>query len=407
LTKRGLALGGIALVLYAFANQTQVGWLYVFSAAALALWLSSWPLPSRMLGRLRLARRVNGSAVGTDVELHAGDSVDVEMDVTNQGWLPALQVAGIEACPLAPAPERRRPFFLPYIGSGRTEMLAYTTTCARRGWFSFGPAPLATQAPFGLWAARRAALVGGPEGVLVFPEYRALDRLDFFDQQPALESTLARAGQGGEFLGVREYRPGDPRRFVHWRSTARAGRLVVKEFAQEQQPALTLALDLRAAGRVGGDDDNPLELGIKAAASLARHALQRGIPVRLAANSHRWPAPRGALGWWPLMAYLARVEAEGEEPLAPALRQVSGASFVAAILPVPDSDVVAPLLAWQRAGLAVLAVVIDPAVFAPAEPWLGKAARRVAGELAAGGVAVRLLGAEPDWERVLVEGEGK
>ncbi len=405
MTKRGLALAGIALVLYAFANQTQVGWLYVFSAAALALWLSSWPLPGRMLRGLRLARRVNGSALGPDLELHAGDTVTIDLDVTSRGWLPALQVTGTDTCPLAPVPERCRPFFLPHVGPGRTETLTYAATCARRGWFSFGPVPLATQAPFGLWAARRAALVDGPDGVLVFPEYRALDRLDFFDRQPALESSLAAAGQGGEFLGVRDYRPGDPRRHVHWRTTARAGRLVVKEFAQEQQPALTIALDLRAAGLVGGEDDNPLELGIKAAASLARHAQQRGLPVRLAANSRRWPAPRGVLSWWALMTYLARVEAEGDEPLAPALRQVSGASFLAAVLPAPDPDVVAPLLAWQRAGLVVLAVVIDPAAFAPAEPWLGKVARRVAGELAAGGVAVRLLGAEPDWERTLVDGE--
>ena len=39
-------------------------------------------------------------------------------------------------------------------------------------------------------------------------------------------------------------RPGDPPRHVHWRTTARAGRLIVKEFAEEQQPALTIDTDL-------------------------------------------------------------------------------------------------------------------------------------------------------------------
>ncbi len=264
--------------------------------------------------------------------------------------------------------------------------------------------PLATHAPFGLWSAKRVAPVAGPEGVLVFPETRPLARLDLFDGQPAVETSLARAGLGGEFLGVREYRPGDPPRHVHWRTTARAGRLIVKEFAEEQQPALTLALDLSALARLGGEDDNTLELGIKLAASLARHAYERGLPVRLLTNSRQWPAPPGPLSQWALFSYLARVEAGGADALADALSHVSASTFVAAVLPAPDPAVVAPLVGLQRRGLAVLAVLVDPLPFT-GDGALGKEVRRVAGELAAGGVAVRLIGAAPDWERVLVSGD--
>jgi uncharacterized protein (DUF58 family) len=234
---------------------------------------------------------------------------------------------------------------------------------------------------------------------------RPLARLDLFDRQAAPEASLARAGAGAEFVGVREYRPGDPRRHVHWRSTARAGRLVVKEFADELQPALTLALDLRASAVIGGEDDNTLELAIKLAASLGRHAGGRGLPVRLVTNNRLWPAPPGPLSDWGLMSYLARVEAWGDEPLAAALGHVTGSTFVAAVLAAPDPDVVAPLVRLQRQGLVVLAVVVDPASFAPEAHEAGIAARRLAAELAAGGVAVRLVGGEPDWERALVEGQ--
>jgi uncharacterized protein (DUF58 family) len=395
-TRRGWALLAIALGLYAFANQTQVGWLYVFSALGLALWLSCLGLPGRILRGLRLARRINGSALGADLELYCGDAVTLDLELYQSGRAPGLQIAGVEHCPLASAPDRQWPFFLPFVRAGQTETLTYTTTCARRGWFTFGAVPLSTRAPFGLWAARRLAPAAGPDGVLVFPEVRPLERLDLFDRQAAPEATFARVGAGGEFMGVREYRPGDPRRHVHWRTTARAGRLIVKEFADEMQPALTLALDLRAAAVIGGEDDNTLELGIKVAASLAHHARQRGLPVRLLTNNRQWPAPSGPLSWWALMSYLARVEAGGDEPLAAGLRQVTASTFVAAVLPTPDPAVVTPLVGLQRAGLVVLAVVIDPAHFVPDDTVLGKAARRLAAELATGKMAVRLVGAEPD-----------
>ena len=66
-----------------------------------------------------------------------------------------------------------------------------------------------TRAPFGLSRANRTLAADGPDGVLVFPEYRQLEHLDLYDRQPAAETSAARAGGAGEFIGVRDYNPGD------------------------------------------------------------------------------------------------------------------------------------------------------------------------------------------------------
>src|SRR5689334_11849957 len=95
-TTRGWAIAAIAAGLYFFANQTQVGWLYVFSALAAALWLCTLGLPSRMLRRLRLARTVNGSSVGSDLNPAVGDELQVTLTVSNAAGLPALQIFGTE-----------------------------------------------------------------------------------------------------------------------------------------------------------------------------------------------------------------------------------------------------------------------------------------------------------------------
>jgi len=397
-TARGWTLLAVALVLYFFANQTQVGWLYVLSAIAGGIWLTALFIPRGMLGRLSLVRRINGAAMPDELELYAGQPVTLDLELVNAGRMPALQVRGVEACPFAPVADRTLPFFAPAAPARASVQLHHETSSARRGWFEFPPVTLTTAAPFGFFSARRQVNV--PTSVLVLPEYRELASLALLDRMPAAENTFAQIGLGGDVVGVREYRPGDSRRHIHWRSSARAGQLIVKEFAQETQPGLTIALDLRAASVVGVDENTSLELAIKLAATLARYADRRGLPVTLAANSRQWPAPFGPSSWWALMNYLARVQAEGDESFADCLQGVA-TQGVAAILTAPDQAAVEPLVELRRSGLGVLAVVIDPAPFLPEGSNLPDQVEAVTGMLAAGGVSVRVIGGEPDWERTL------
>jgi uncharacterized protein (DUF58 family) len=397
-TARGWTLAVIAGVLYFFANQTQVGWLYVLAAIAAGVWLTALFVPRRMLRSLSLTRCINGVSAPAELELVVGRPATIDLELANAARMPALQVRGLETCPFAPAADRIQPFFAPTVSSESSTTLHYETLCARRGWFEFPPVTLTTRAPFGLFSARRDVIT--PTGVLVFPEYRELERFTLLDQTPSTENTFAHIGVGGEVVSVREYRPGDSRRHIHWRSTARAGRLIVKEFAQEAQPGLTIALDLRAASVIGSDENTSLELAIKVAATLARYADRHDLPATLATNSAAWPVPRGPLSWWVTMDYLARVQGEGDEPFADCLQGLA-TTFVAAILTAPDWAAIEPLVELRRSGLSVLAVVIDPAPFLSEGEGQPNQVEGLVGGLAAGGVSVRVIGGEPDWELTL------
>lgn len=394
-TPRGWTLVLVAFLLYFFANQTQVGWLYVLCALTVGLWLGARFLPRRMLRGLSLTRRINGTHLPTELELHAHQPLTVELDIRNTSRLPALQIRGGEVCPLAPATERDQSFFISHIPARASVRVRYETRCARRGWFEFPPTPLITRAPFGFHSAART--VESPTGVLVFPEYRDLKRFPLFDKIPAQENPFPQIGLTGEFMGVRDYRPSDSRRQVHWRSTARAGRLIVKEFAEETQPGLTIALDLRSASVSGVDPHTSLELAVKIAATLARYAHHLSLPVHLVVNSRRWPAPPGPVSWWGALNYLARVEADGDESLAECLRGAPPTSFLAVLFTAPDVSAIDPLIEARRAGLGVLAIVIDPAPFGGP---LGDAPQ-IEGALLTAGVPTCLIGAETEWEQTL------
>lgn len=395
ITPRGWALVLIAFLLYFFANQTQVGWLYVLCALTVGLWLGARFFPRRMLNGLTLTRRINGAHLPTELELYENQPLTIELEIKNSSRLPALQIRGGEVCPLAPVADRDQAFFIQHIPARASVTVCYETLCARRGWFEFPPTPLTTRAPFGFYAAARTLVA--PTGVLVFPEYRQLQRLPLFDRVPAQENPFPQIGLTGEFIGVRDYRPGDARRQVHWRSSARAGRLIVKEFAEETQPGLTIALDLRVSSVSGVDPHTSLELAIKIAATLAHYANQLALPVHLLTNSPRWPAPPGPVSWWGILNYLARVEAEGDDSLAECLRSSRSTPFLAALLTAPDVAVIDPLIEARRAGLGVLAIVIDPT------PFGGPTADvpQLEAALLTAGVPVRVIGAEPEWERII------
>jgi uncharacterized protein (DUF58 family) len=61
-------------------------------------------------------------------------------------------------------------------------------------------------------------------------------------------------GRGIEFAEVREYQPGDDVRAIDWNVTARTGRPFIKEFVEERELTVMLALDLSASGRFGSGD---------------------------------------------------------------------------------------------------------------------------------------------------------
>lgn len=99
--------------------------------------------------------------------------------------------------------------------------------------------------PLGLFQSRRPS--PDAEIALVLPRFASLSRRP---EVRELEASVAtpRAGSGTELFGVREYRPGDPLRRIHWRSSARRGELVVREYEPPGVQTLGIFCDPHPAG---------------------------------------------------------------------------------------------------------------------------------------------------------------
>ncbi len=387
-TKRTRTLIIAALLLYFFANQTQIGWLYVMSALLAGIVAAAWLLNRGMLKDTGGERTLN---LG---ELHEGEPVSIRLSLTNARRVGAAQVRTTERCPLAEpgSAQHEAEVFIPLLpGRGAVEF-AYDVVAYRRGLHTFPPLALETQAPFGFF--QRLCTLNIPTRALIFPEVRRLRRLSLLDRQPAAEQARPRAGLGAEVIGVRPFRTGDSPRHIHWRSTARTGNLISKEFADEAHPGLTIVLDLFGHPYPATLTKHaPFEWAIKAAASIAEYAQRRGYALYLAADPLALAPPPGPLAWDALMQYLARVEPTGTRSLGEVMHGQPVQTYTAAILPWPDSQVIEPLLALKHRGIATLAVLIDPASF----PEGGDSAALLFDEIRSHDLDARLVRFGEDW----------
>ncbi|MDX2089795.1 MAG: DUF58 domain-containing protein, partial [Kofleriaceae bacterium] len=198
-------------------------------------------------------------------------------------------------------PIDKRCYFLK-IPAGKHQRTSYRHTFARRGAYTLSGYRLATKFPFALF--RKSRDIEAPLELLVYPPRIAVPR-----PPPRTltrgDASAERLGRRGEFFGLRERRMGDDHRDVHWRSSARTGRLLVREYEDELARKVVIGVDNAlpenvrdavADGALTPDDETQVasvERGIAVAASLAAVYLEAGWTVELCARGCHIPAGTG------------------------------------------------------------------------------------------------------------------
>src|SRR5215213_2594917 len=178
------------------------------------------------------------------------------------------------------------------VRRGETETVEYTVENPRRGIYAGGHVVVESRAPFGLFYGRRRTRASSD--TVVYPRTfdvaglppSAVTDAEWGDRS---ESSTLHRGHGGEFWGVRDYRPGDPARLVAWKKSARglpSGKLAVIELAQEAHPPFALAMGLDT-----GAPPEAREMVVSAGASLLLYALGENREVRADAGPDNAPFP--------------------------------------------------------------------------------------------------------------------
>jgi uncharacterized protein (DUF58 family) len=265
LTRRGVAVGAAAIVLYAAGLMWGYPVLRALAGVAgaaivLAVLVTIVPVRASVVRELYPHRVDRGKpALATLVvrnETGARQPGFVTRDVID-GRSHDVAVRGLPA--------------------GGTATYRYPLPTARRGRVLVGPLTVRRGDVFGL--ARRDTHVGGTGVLWVHPRRHPSRAATGARAKHHHEGPLPRHPLPGsmEHRSVREYVAGDELRHLHWRATARAQRLMVREYVDPAQPRCVVLLDTQPAAL----SRDAFEEAVEVAASVAYAAVAHGHPTRL------------------------------------------------------------------------------------------------------------------------------
>jgi uncharacterized protein (DUF58 family) len=163
---------------------------------------------------------------------------------------------------------------------GTSQLLSYPLIATRRGRLELDGVCVVTAFPFGLFVKKAYYPVQGIAAVS--PQIRPLDHGMVQQLQAAgYEHSAHRRGHGSELYNLRLYHAGDDSRNIHWATTARTAKLIVRETESEDQRLATIQLCLLAPP----SHDALFEKAVAFTASLVHHFAMRGYHLRLVAGS--------------------------------------------------------------------------------------------------------------------------
>lgn len=371
------------LVALAGALGTGRGLFWTFAGALLMLIVIPILWAWTGVNWLRIRRRTFSKVA------QAGQVLEEEFQLANLSAIPKLWV---EVRDHSNLPGHAASRVLGMLGGNQWRGWRVRTRCIERGRFALGPITVKSGDPLGIYERDRR--IQNVTTLLVYP---AIYPLPSFPLPPTFMP-------GGEALrrrthyvttnaaGVRDYVAGDSINRIHWPTSVRRQRLIVKEFDLDPMSDLWIVVDLHAGAHVSpllpeGDaevaqlpaagEDAPFQLpaeteeyAISIAASVAEHFLQEDRLVGLIAyGRHREviPAERGQRQRTKIMETLAVIRAEGEmsfdRVLLSEVMFLPRGSTVVAISASPDVAWAAGVQRAVRSGLRVVAIVIDRASF--------------------------------------------
>jgi len=305
--------------------------------------------------------------------------------IRNTGFLPKLWM---EIYDQSNMPGHQGSHILSNLGPRQSTSWQLNTLCVRRGEFILGPIKVVAGDPFGLFQVDRT--INATSRLIVYP---AMIDLVLFQMPegilPGGQAVRRRTYQvTTNAAGVRDYSPGDGFNRIHWPSTARKGRLIVKEFELDPLADVWIIVDTEASVHAGDYDlqdadvsqwysdsqaaipPTTEEYAVTIAASLANYFIDKDRAVGLVSYQfHRQAiqADRGARQQTKILEALAVFDAAGtmtfDQVLSLEANQFLRGTTVILVTPSTRESWASSAANLALKGLNVVAVVIDAETF--------------------------------------------
>jgi len=252
---------------------------------------------------------------------------------------------------------------------------SYIVQVRMRGSYYLGPTEVIMRDRLGLHYYKRT--VRERTQMLVYPTWKDVRRLEAIGKQRQLGLMFGAhrtkvVGMGTDFAGFRDYVPGDAFRVIDWKSSARRGDLIVKQYEMEKNVQIICMVDSSGSMGNGYPENTKLEYAIRAAVLLTNLGLERKDLVGTCVFSnlvHSYVPPSlHPNHMYDVLEALARAEPTGwsdyEAAISYVTSQTKNRSFIIWLTDLEESP--APLLNAMK---KVVANGHKAMVISPFGPW--------------------------------------
>lgn len=169
--------------------------------------------------------------------------------------------------------------YIAYVPASSEASGSATVFFKSRGVYRYGDFTVESGFPFIFFRQKFRSRIKGE--IKVYPEIKEIEKVfEFSSTHDGAYTT--RTGLGDELLMIRDFRYGDGMKLVHWKASAKAEKLMVKEFAEQEPGKVSIILD-----DTRPFDADAFEKAVSFAASIARRLIEDGFLVGLVTSGDR------------------------------------------------------------------------------------------------------------------------
>jgi len=367
--------------------------------------LSNNPIYSRLGVTLLIILIVNGiwagiSLIGVNVSRRSrmsrkqvGEIFNENFEVNNQSIIPKIWLKITDKTQLSGVAGSR---VITWLGAHQTNAYLAYSLLENRGWFSLSPTMVESGDIFGLFLVRK--MIKSNARLLVIPH--TVDIQGFpapFGTLPGGRAVRQKTLEVTPYAaGVREFVPGDPLKRIHWPSSARKQKLIVKEFEKDPLAEVWIFLDAQSDMHVKADKEQAFvtreywwvkyswikkapdyllppdteEYAVSIAASLAKYYIQQNREVGLVSAGQNFsilPAEKGERQLGKILETLAVIRAEGTTPfwhlVSNQIIHMARGTTMILITPSTDDKLMTVVMDLIQRGLIPVVILIDQSSF--------------------------------------------
>jgi uncharacterized protein (DUF58 family) len=374
---------------------------YFMFSALLAVMLVSYATSRLSTRALRLRRE-------TTSRVFENEPLAVHLDLVNHGRFPRFLLDLNDSLPEFVQADGERGFVVPSLWPGERVSLSYTARALKRGVYQWDPLQISASDPFGIFP--RFVPFDAPGEAVVYPrpiELRGGLARSGIETRAQSSGERARGSEAGlDFYGIREYWPGDDLRRIHWPATAHHGKLTVIEFDRGASENIAVVLDTSEGSEFGSGLDTSLEIGVRAAASLAHWSLRSEGVASLAAafpDGPQWVSVDQLHREHEILELLARLQADADTPpsalLSWAASHLTSEASIVVITARPDDALPGVVASLVRSLVSVSVLLLYAPSFDPLAPDVSA----LADEIRAAGARPVLLRRDGDLAEALTD----